>query len=267
MRADVHMHSTFSHDSDASPEQMILGAIEKKLEMICFTDHFDKDNMAWGEEDIFDPEKYFCVLSPLSEKYKDQIDVRIGVELGFQPHLGAYYHTFVEKYPFDFVIGSVHFAGGYDIAHGELFEEHSDEEVYRLILEESLEDIKVMDDFDVLGHLDYMARYGKEKEKAYSYQKFSEIIDEILKTLVAKGKGIELNMAGLKYGLSFAHPCRDVLKRYRELGGEIITVGSDGHKPEHIAYDFQKAADILTACGFKYYTEFSARRPVFKQLA
>lgn len=266
MRADVHMHSTFSHDSDASPEQMILGAIEKKLEMICFTDHFDKDNTAWGLEDIFDPEEYFRILSPLREKYKDQIDVRIGVELGLQPHLGAYYHTFVEKYPFDFVIGSVHSAGGYDIAHGDLFEERSDEEVYRLILEESLEDVEVTDNFDVLGHLDYMARYGKEKEKAYSCQKFSEIIDEILKMLIAKGKGIELNMAGLKYGLPFAHPRSDVLKRYRELGGEIITVGADGHKPEHIAYDFQKAADILTSCGFKYYTEFAGRRPVFKQL-
>lgn len=266
MRADVHMHSTFSHDSDASPEQMILGAIEKKLEIICFTDHFDKDNMAWGKEDIFDPEEYFRVLLPLRKKYKDQIDVRIGIELGLQPYLKEYYHTLVNKYPFDFVIGSVHAAGGYDIAHGELFEKGTDEDVYRMILEESLEDVKGSDDFDVLGHLDYMVRYGQEKEKAYSYQKFSEIIDEILKTLVEKGKGIELNMAGLKYGLPFAHPHPDVLKRYRELGGEIITVGADGHKPEHIAYDFQKATDILTACGFAYYTEFFERRPVFKQL-
>lgn len=70
-------------------------------------------------------------------------------------------------------------------------------------------------------------------------------------------------MSGLKYGLPFAHPHADVLKRYRELGGEIITVGADGHRPEHIAYDFHKAQGILEECGFKYYAEFKERRPIF----
>ena len=101
MRADVHMHSNFSHDSEFAPEQMILGALEKGLEMICFTDHYDKDDMEWGEESIFEPEKYFETLRPLQEKYQDKIDVRIGVELGLQPHLGGYYREFVKKYPFD----------------------------------------------------------------------------------------------------------------------------------------------------------------------
>ena len=114
--------------------------------------------------------------------------------------------------------------------------------------------------------MDYMVRYGETKEKEYSYQRYADVIDEILKTIIAKGKGIELNTAGLKYGLPFAHPHPDVLKRYRELGGEIITVGADGHRPDHIAYDFYKVSDILKSCGFKYYTEFSDRKPVFKQL-
>lgn len=108
MRADVHMHSSFSHDSGTAPEEMIRGAIGKGLEMICFTDHFDKDDMEWGEESIFDPEMYFRTLRPLQEKYRDQIDVRIGVELGLRPYLGDYYREFVSRYPFDFVIGSVH---------------------------------------------------------------------------------------------------------------------------------------------------------------
>ena len=112
-----------------------------------------------------------------------------------------------------------------------------------------------------------MIRYGKDKEQAYSYLKYAELIDEILKNIIAKGKGLELNMAGLKYGLPYAHPHPDILKRYRELGGEIITVGADGHCPEHIAWDFDKANGILRACGFTYYTEFKQRKPVFKQLS
>ena len=73
MRADVHMHSNFSHDSDSTPEQMILGAIDKGLKVICFTDHFDKDDFAWGQEDVFEPDEYFKVMKPLQEKYKDNI--------------------------------------------------------------------------------------------------------------------------------------------------------------------------------------------------
>ena len=84
-----------------------------------------------------------------------------------------------------------------------------------------------------------------------------------MKHLIEHGKGLELNTAGWKYGLPFAHPHQDVLKRYKELGGEIITIGSDGHRPEHVAYDFHKVKDYLEACGFKYYTEFRQRKPYF----
>ena len=74
MKADVHMHSNFSHDSECTPEQMILGAIDKGLRVICFTDHYDKDDFAWGQEDVFDPEAYFKVMKPLQEKYKGKIE-------------------------------------------------------------------------------------------------------------------------------------------------------------------------------------------------
>lgn len=266
MRADVHMHSAFSGDAEARPEEMICAAIDKGLEMICFTDHFDKDNVDWGPEDIFDAEEYFRVFSLLQEKYREQIEVRIGVEIGMQPYLAPFYEEFVKKYPFDFVIGSTHSVQKCDIAFGKLLKKYSDEELYRVTFEEILEDVKTHNSFDVLGHLDYVVRYGREKEKKYSYKKYADVIDEILRVLISKGKGLELNMSGLKYGLPFAHPHPDVLKRYRELGGEIITVGADGHKPEHIAYDFYKAEDILTACGFRYYTEFRERKPEFKKL-
>ncbi len=99
MRADVHMHTNFSHDSQATPEEMIRGAISKGLEMICFTDHYDKDNLSWGPEDIFEPEAYFAGLRPLQEKYRDRIDVRIGVELGLQPHLGIFIMSLWQSIP------------------------------------------------------------------------------------------------------------------------------------------------------------------------
>ena len=97
----------------------------------------------------------------------------------------------------------------------------------------------------------------------FSYQAYADLIDEILKTLIEEEKGIELNTAGFREGLGQPNPCADIIKRYRELGGEIITVGSDAHEAANVGADFDKASDILTACGFKYYAIFEGRTPEY----
>lgn len=264
--SDCHMHTWFSKDSQADPEDMVKGAIQKGLQAICFTDHEDKDYFFDHVEYVFDTDAYFQVMRKLKEQYKDKIEIRIGVEIGLQPHLDQFYAEFTKKYPFDYVIGSVHNVEGKDPYLDDFFEDRTDAEGYRKTFEETLIDIKRIQDFDSLGHLDYVVRYGKHRERDYHIADHREIIDEILKYLIEHGKGLELNLAGLKYGLPFAHPIPEVLKRYKELGGEIVTVGADAHKPEHIAYEYGKAPEILKACGFTYYTEFVQRKPVFKKI-
>lgn len=266
MKSDFHMHTGFSADTDVNPEDMVIGAIEKGLECICVTDHYDKDYCDGPEAFVFDPDVYFPKMIELKEKYKGQIDLRIGVEIGLQEHLNEFYCSFTKTYPFDFVIGSAHLLKGVDPYYGEVFKGIEDTQSYRDAFEEMLGLVKSQDAFDVLGHLDYVVRYGNDKAKYYSYQQYSDIIDEVLRVLIQKGKGIELNTAGLKYGLGFAHPHPDVLRRYKELGGEIITVGSDGHIPQHIAYDFDKVKEILASCGFEYYTRFRNREPEFLRI-
>ena len=268
IKADFHVHTNFSTDSDTAPEQMIEGAIREGLQTICFTDHYDKDYPKHGEiqEFYLDTASYYQKMKELQEKYRKEIGIRIGVELGLQPHLGEYYKNYVAQYPFDFVIGSVHVVDRCDPYYRELFKDKTDEEAYRRCFEATLENIKCNSELDVLGHMDYVVRYGESRAENYSYQIYADIIDEILKCIIEHGKGIEFNTSGFKYGLGFGHPHPDILKRYRELGGEIITIGSDGHKPEHIAYDFHRVSDILKACGFKNYTEFKQRKPIFRQL-
>lgn len=276
IQADMHMHTWFSTDSEACPRDMADEAVRKGLKTICFTDHFDKDDLEWGEEGIFDVDAYFVEMQKLQEEYAGKLNIRIGIELGLRTYLKDYYEELTKKYPFDFVIGSVHNVPYKKDAEGnilytdpaaeKLFTDRTDKEAYRLMMETTLENVRTSDCFQTLGHLDYVVRYGKSREKEYSYTDHADIIDEILKLLIEKEKGLEVNSAGLKYGLPFAHPHPDVLKRYRELGGEIITIGADAHKPEHIAYDFAKAEEILKSCGFKYYTEFFEQKPVFKQL-
>ena len=276
IQADMHMHTWFSTDSEACPRDMADEAVRKGLKTICFTDHFDKDDLEWGEEGIFDVDAYFVEMQKLQEEYAGKLNIRIGIELGFRTYLKDYYEELTKKYPFDFVIGSVHNVPYKKDAEGnilytdpaaeKLFTDRTDKEAYRPMMETTLENVRTSDCFQTLGHLDYVVRYGKSREKEYSYTDYADIIDEILKLLIEKEKGLEVNSAGLKYGLPFAHPHPDVLKRHRELGGEIITIGADAHKPEHIAYDFAKVEEILKSCGFKYYTEFFEQKPVFKQL-
>lgn len=265
MRADVHMHCGFSNDSETRPEDMVESAIAKGLSVICFTDHYDKDNLDWGDEAIFDVESYFQKMIALQEEYRDRIDIRIGAEIGMQPYLAEYYQNFMAQHPFDFVIGSVHSVLEHDVAL-DFFQKHSDPEGYKIYFEEMLQDVQKIKSYDVLGHLDYIVRYSNQGSKGFNLNDYMNIIEEILKQVIAHGKGIEMNMSGLKYGLGAPHPQPEIIKRYRELGGEIITVGADGHIPEHIAYDYHLADDILKSCGFKYYTEFKGRKPVFVKI-
>lgn len=265
MRADVHMHCGFSNDSETRPEDMVESAIAKGLSVICFTDHYDKDNLDWGDEAIFDVESYFQKMIALQEEYRDRIDIRIGAEIGMQPYLAEYYQNFMAQHPFDFVIGSVHSVLEHDVAL-DFFQKHSDPEGYKIYFEEMLQDVQKIKSYDVLGHLDYIVRYSNQGSEGFNLNDYMDIIEEILKQVIAHGKGIEMNMSGLKYGLGAPHPQPEIIKRYRELGGEIITVGADGHIPEHIAYDYHLADDILKSCGFKYYTEFKGRKPVFVKI-
>jgi histidinol-phosphatase (PHP family) len=165
--------------------------------------------------------------------------------------------------PFDFVIGSSHCVRSIDVYYPAFYEGRTEDEAYREYFEAILENVNSGADFDVYGHLDYIVRYGPNKNREYSYRKYAEVIDEILRQLIARGKGIELNTAGFKYGLGHPNPTEEILSRYHELGGEILTLGSDGHKPEHVAYDFEKIPQLLKNAGFSYYTVFRRREPEF----
>jgi histidinol-phosphatase (PHP family) len=263
---DTHMHCYFSGDSEASPLSMVKGALKKNLPGICFTDHQDLDYRK--DPGFFDLDfiNYQKEIATLKEEYKDKIEILWGVELGLQPHVAQENLEIARTYPFDFIIGSTHIVDHIDIYYPSFYEGRTERSAYRRYFECTLDNIKSDVDYDVYGHLDYVVRYGPNKNLSFSYQKYAELIDEILRLLIEKGKGIELNMAGFKYGLGHPNPTEDILRRYRELGGEIITIGSDGHKPEQIAWDYEKVPELLKQAGFEYYTVFKKRKPEFIKL-
>ncbi len=290
--ADYHTHTGFSDDSDAAPAAMAERAIALGLKSLCITDHMDYLFPAQYAPItfVFDPDAYFAELFRLKETYKDRLEIRIGIELGLRNEADVratcvdYYKKLAADYPFDFLIGSTHVLEGLDPYHPEYWETHGAKEGMRSYFEAILENVDAYDMFDVYGHLDYLVRYvpqdapgtnhGGEKNneknaqntRDYCFADYAELLEAILKKLISSGRGIEVNTSGYKYGLPFAHPRAEVLKLYRKLGGEILTVGSDAHTPEHMAYDFARAQEMLCSLGFRYYTVYRGRKAVFLPL-
>lgn len=269
IKADYHMHSSFSGDSNAPMEDMAKRALELGLTHICLTEHYDPDYVYdFGEEGMFElnTDSYLYELLKVKNKYAGQIEIGFGVELGLQPHLKKQLALYAKSYDFDFIIGSSHICNRKDPYYPDFFEGRSEDKAHHEYFEAVLECVKSLPYFDVYGHLDYVVRYGPTKNDGYTYQKHSDVFDSILTTLIDNEKGLEVNTGGFRSGLNQPNPCTDILKRYRELGGEIITVGSDAHEPKDIAADFDKVCDILKECGFRYYCVFRNRIPEYLKL-
>ncbi len=263
MRCDFHVHTSFSADCSVSPETMLETALQKKLDILCITDHqdFDFPYKDSGLSFDLDLDVYEEKIHALQAEYNDKIDLRFGVELGLEPHLTKELTDFASAKPFDFIIGSIHLVHRVDPWYPEYFAGRKDTEAFEEYFEDVLTNIQSFHNFDVLGHLDYIIRYAPHKNKNYSYAAFQDIIDAILKELIHRGIGLELNTGSIKSGLDAPNPCREALVRYRELGGEIITLGSDAHKTEYLAYQLDEMQKLLLDCGFRYFTVFKDRKP------
>ncbi len=270
IKADYHLHTSFSGDSDTPMEEMILRAIELGFTHLCITEHNDFDYPASTDvpegKFLLNTDSYLYDYIKYKEKYASQIKLLFGVELGLQPHLLSQNIAYAKNYDFDFIIGSSHVCNGKDPYYPSFYEGRSEEDAYREYFASIIENIKLFSDFDVYGHLDYVVRYGPNCDRDYSYEKYKDLFEQILELLLEKEIGIEINTGGVKKGLRELHPCTAVIKRYRELGGDIITIGSDAHEVAHLGNYFTMAKEVLEECGFKHYTIFEKRTPAFHLL-
>lgn len=266
---DSHTHSNFSSDCIIPLEEMLQQAIRLGLTHYAVTDHHDPDfPYATPEVDfLLDAKAYQTEVFRLREKYKGQIELLFGVELGLQPQVGDHLRDFVSRLPLDFIIGSSHVVHGRDPYHGDYFDGRSEEEGYRVYFASILENTQAFNGFSVYGHLDYVVRNGPTRDENYDPSDYMDVLEPALREIIALGKGIEVNTSGPSRGLKQLHPHPAILRRYRELGGEIITIGSDAHTPPSIGRNFEAARNMLLDCGFTHYCYFRNLQPVFLPLA
>lgn len=259
MIADFHLHTEFSSDSETPVRKQIEQAISLGMKEMCITDHHDYDASAHGMTYILDTVSYLSVLKQLQEEYRDRIRINIGVELGLQRHIKEYLYQYTSDFSFDFIIGSNHFVDGLDPYYPEFFEGKPAHQVYARYFEVTRKRLEQIDCFDSLGHLDFAARYGPE----YNWRDHQDQIDAILKILIQRGHALECNTSGCKYGPGEPNPNFEILRRYRELGGELLTIGSDAHMPEFVGYRFGEIGEMLKTCGFRYYNVYRGRKAEF----
>ncbi len=261
MKADYHIHTSFSNDSTFPLEDTITTAINLGLNEICITEHSDYGPMG---DYVVNYEAYYQKYLELQKKYADKIAVKFGCEFGMQTHTVDFYKEDVKKYPFDFIILSNHQIGDKEF-HTYEFQEGKTQHQYNYEYYQAIYDtICLFDDYSVLGHLDVIKRY--DQQGIYPDKNVDDIITKILKKVIADGKGIELNTSYVRYGLADSMPSNYILKKYHELGGTIITIGSDSHEQNHVGFYNDEARTLLKSIGFKQYCTFDKMKPIYHDL-
>ena len=276
MFCDYHTHTIFSDDSEYPMEECVKDAISLEIKEICFTDHVDygvkydlkdlKPEEVEGKVLNVDFEKYFAELDRVRELYKDKISIKNGLEFGIQKHTISKFENLFKNSPLDFVIMSVHEIDDKELWDHAFQNGKTEEEYYRLYFENLYYLVQNYHNYSILGHLDLLKRYD-EKDGYNPFVENKEIITKILKYIIADGKGIELNTSSIKYKLDDLMPSRDILKLYLELGGEILTIGSDSHSKKDLCNShIEELKQELRDIGFKKFCTFKKMKPIFHEL-
>lgn len=235
-------------------------AVAMGMTGICFTEHHDycSDHAARNSDGHveIDIPFYQQQIALAREKYGKQLDICEGVELGLQACNSKEVKAFLGEHFFDYIIGSIHTIDRQEISTGAFYEGKTKEEAYTAYFQAVYDMVITQPVFHCLGHLDLVRRYRGYEDNTIDDRKFGGMIDEILQALIDQGLGLEVNTAGLRYGVGSMHPDISILKRYRDLGGDIVTCGSDAHRAEHVAMDIKEAYALLKACGFSHVSRF-----------
>jgi len=259
---DFHMHTKVSFDGKATGLEMATAAKNAGLKEICFTDHLDYDPLEQMGVLAFDTEVYNAEYNSLEVP---GLLIRRGMEFGMTADNRAQFEKDLQRRPFDFVLGSIHFVDELDVYFAPYWQGKTVFEAERRYLEETLNCVRIHDDFDVLAHLTYIAKTKcHPAPRPVPSDAHREIIDEILRTLAAKGKGLEMNSSGVDRCGGFL-PTADYFRRFKELGGEIVTIGSDAHNVDRVGQYSKEACEILRDI-FGYVCTFEERKPIFHKL-
>ncbi len=266
---DYHIHTSISDDSDAPYTIMAEQAIKLGLKEIAITDHHDPEYVDPDFPFDLDFDAYKIMLEAAHQKYYKSINVVKGIELGVNSLCYDACRESARRYPYDFIIGSFHMTNGKLVDAQDFYMDRPGIEIQEEYYRYALECVKNFKDYNVIGHINLVDRYmaAFRPEEKLCPEEIMEIIREVLKVVIYDGKGIEFNTSAYRYNTPITLPAPAILKAYKELGGEILTIGSDAHSPDYIACGFKSALEAIEAEGFKYISTFKAGKPDFVKIS
>ena len=256
---DYHTHTSFSDDCGTSMFDMLDTAYRFGLKEIAITDHYDPDYPDKEFPFQIDAEAYHDALLLAEAKYNNKIKIIKGIEVGIQ-HGDTLKKCTAEvtSFPYDFVIGSFHCAEGYELYRSGFFKNRPIEEAYVAFYSYMYQCLKEYKDYDVLGHFNIIDRYSGQWPEPSVYM---DIVEEILKLIISDGKGIEINTSSFRYNMGDrTTPAKEILQMYADLGGQMVTVGSDAHNTRDVGFNLGVAHQMISSVGIKYLTIFDNRK-------
>lgn len=275
MLADYHVHSMFSDDSRYMPEKVAADAWKLNLDEICFTDHVDYGvKPDWDDAlsaKVMDGQRvlnvdygaYFPCIAELRKRWADRLVIKCGLEFGVQMHTIPQYNALWDRWgdQLDFTLLSIHQVGDGEFWTGEFQQGRTQEEYNRAYYQELFDVATSFDHWSVLAHVDLIKRY--DDQGALGFPANRDLVAATLEHAIARGKGIELNTSSVRYGMADLHPAREILELYRDLGGTVITLGSDSHAPEHLGAYIRHFQHALADIGFEGFCTFDKMEPTF----
>lgn len=262
---DYHIHTTNSRDGKSSLNDICRSAISKGIQEIAITDHFEpteKDQ----EYLLYQPELFLKQIEEARQIFKGILTIKYGIELG-QPHIyPTYSEKVIQEYPFDFVLASAHKMVG-DIDFGDIDYNRADHHHYMKKYLNELTELVQWGQFDCIAHFDLIKRYfARAGFKINLLDQYGEKVSKILKSIIAQGKGIEINTSGLRQYSAGLMPDWDILSLYKELGGVNITIGSDAHYAADVGKGIGEAMQLLSTLNFHQVTLYEKRKPYYMTL-
>ena len=259
--ADYHMHSMHSPDSRTPVEELCRTAIQKGFQEIAITDHFEfyAPGYPVGFFNLRYLEKLMADIEAAQKQFEGQLIVRKGIELG-QPMVNpALAKSVLENFQFDYVIGSIHKIGTLTLSNVAYNAKNVEDICLNYF--DAMYDLADEGDFDCLGHIDVIRLYAAKQGTPVDMMEYEEQLIPIFRRVIERGKGIEINSTGFRQEISTTLPGLDLLKLYRSLGGQIVTIGSDAHRAADIGSGWSESAILAKQAGFDYIALYEDRRP------
>ncbi len=256
---DYQVHSFRSHDGRATLDDHCARAVALGLDEIGFSEHKDFDP-ADPVVNYFDYDAYRRDIESARTRWGDRLTIRAGIEIDYQGWFEDEIAAWLDAHPFDFVLGSVHYVNRVMLMTPEYNRDRTAESAYDSYFR-AVQDSVASGLFDVVAHLEYANRRGLAAWGPYDPQRYRGHLEALFAAMIARDLPLEINTAGLHQGLGVTYPTAETVALYAQSGGQRISIGSDAHHPDQLAFAYADAARLALANGLTQVTTWQNRQP------